>query len=300
MTNAPHSALYLTDARDLWWNDDYLALVAARTGLASARRVLDCGCGVGHWTRTIARLLSPPAQIIGVDRENAWIERASAPDARSPRPTIAPSFQRADVHALPFADATFDVVTCQTLLIHVKDPAAVVKEMVRVLRPGGRLLIAEPNNLAESVARLAVTPEFSLEDAVASFRLEATCEKGKHAAGLGYNSLGEGLVGVLDPTAVDDVRVWNNDRCAVFAPGEARATRLELHDARRLLDSGALGWSKDETLRYFLSGGGAEADFEALWNAARRSSIARLEALERGTLSQNEGGLFYLLSARKR
>ncbi|MCC7070563.1 MAG: class I SAM-dependent methyltransferase [Deltaproteobacteria bacterium] len=296
MDHEPHSARYLNDTRDLWWNEDFLALIAARTGLAHAARVLDCGAGLGHWTRTVARL-APHAELTGLEREPAWVARASA-DAP---PRV--SFLAGDVYALPFADGAFDVVTCQTLLIHLRDPRAAVREMVRVLRADGRLLLCEPNNLAEGVARLCVLPSFDLEDALAWLRLEATCEKGKHALGLGYNSLGEGLVELLDPSLVDDVSVWNNDKCTVFAPGESaaqRAARAEIADELRMLADDGFTWSREETLRYFRAGGGRDEDFAPLLARTRRAWAQRIEALARGTLSQNGGGMFYVASARKR
>lgn len=297
MTDAPHSALYLHDARDLYWNPDFLALVAARTQLASARRVLDVGAGLGHWTRTVARLLAPGAEVVGVDREDAWVDGArAAGDVDG----VTLTYLRGDAGALPFADGSFDVVTCQTVLIHVGDPRAVVQEMVRVLRPGGRLLLAEPNNLASTMGRAVASPHFDVDTAVAQFKLEAHCQKGKHALGLGYNSVGEGLVGLVDPGVVDDVHVWNNDKCAVFAPGEDRSRRDELRDERRRIESGALTWSKEETLRYFVAGGGDVDEFEALWRASLRASLAWLDAADAGDVCVNEGALFYLLSARKR
>ena len=256
MDHEPHSARYLNDTRDLWWNADYLALIAARTGLGEATRVLDCGAGLGHWTRTVARL-AKNADVIGLEREPAWVARASAgAPARV-------SFCQGDVQALPFADGSFDVVTCQTLLIHLREPRSAVREMVRVLRRGGRLLLCEPNNLAEGVARLCVLPSFDL----------------------------------------DDVAAWNNDLCMVFAPGEsaaARAARPEIVEEQRMLADGGFTWARDEALRYFCAGGGRDDEFEPLLARARRAWACRIDALTRGTLSQNCGGLFYVVSARKR
>ena len=53
-------------------------------------------------------------------------------------------YRVADAKTLPFPDASFDLVTCQTLLIHLADPSAVIAEMARVARPGGLVLAAEP------------------------------------------------------------------------------------------------------------------------------------------------------------
>src|SRR5687768_16077116 len=125
---APHSALYMSDGRDLWWNEDFLALIASRVDLARATRVLDCGAGQGHWTRTIARFLPRGAEVIGIEREAEWVARASA-STNAVGADVSLSFQQGDVNALPFDANSFDVVTCQTLLIHLPDPRTVVREM---------------------------------------------------------------------------------------------------------------------------------------------------------------------------
>jgi ubiquinone/menaquinone biosynthesis C-methylase UbiE len=100
------------------------------------------GAGHGHWTRTIARLVHPRADLVGLEREPAWVEEARKIASVEGR---ALSFVQGTAEALPFPDAHFDVVTCQTVLIHMKDPRHVVREMLRVLKPGGRLLLLEPN-----------------------------------------------------------------------------------------------------------------------------------------------------------
>jgi len=66
---------------------------------------------------------------------------------------------------LPFADATFDLVTCQTVLMHIADVAVALTEMVRVLAPGGLLLAAEPNNLAGTLVLDSITSTDPIADA---------------------------------------------------------------------------------------------------------------------------------------
>ncbi|MGC1181960.1 class I SAM-dependent methyltransferase [Legionella sp.] len=61
------------------------------------------------------------------------------------------SYQQGNANNIPFEDNTFDMVTCQTLLIHVGDVDHVLSEMIRVLKPGGLLVTVEPNNIARSL-----------------------------------------------------------------------------------------------------------------------------------------------------
>lgn len=295
--DAPHSAQVLNDDRELFWNPDFLRLLAARTGFDRARRVVDVGAGQGHWTRVVARLLAPGAEVIGVEREPAWVARASA---YPPVPGVAISYREGAAERLPIADASCDVVTCQTLLIHVADPGVVLREMHRVLAPGGLLIAAEPNNLASCVAMDVATPDYDVDDLVAVFRLEATCEKGKAALGLGYNSRGEGLVGFLDEERWTDVRAWVNDRARVVRAPYSDDVRRGIADERRTYAAGGFWWPRDETRRYFDAGGGDPAAFDALLAAARRVAEKRFASFDAGTHASLDGSTLYVIAARKR
>jgi SAM-dependent methyltransferase len=293
----PHSAQFLTDARDHWWNEDFLRLLAARTGLDRARRVVDVGAGQGHWTRTIARLLPRGASVIGVEREPAWVEKASAFPAVD---GVAIEHRVGSAERLPLEDGAVDVVTCQTLLIHVADPRAVLREMHRVLAPGGLLLACEPNNLSSFLGPHVATPDYDVEDLVAAFRLEAVCEKGKHALGLGYNSLGEGLVGLLADAEWTAIRAWACDKTRIArAPYDGDAKRA-LDDDRRWHEQGAFGWPIDETRRYWDAGGGDGASFADVFARARRVAAKRLAEVDAGTYAGLDGSLLYVIAATKR
>ncbi|MBS1984660.1 MAG: methyltransferase domain-containing protein, partial [Bdellovibrionales bacterium] len=144
--NTGHSAEYFGASRDFWWNHDFLALMAQRLRLDQCTLALDVGCGIGHWGFTLARAVNPRAQWTGVDREPNWVRRAGE-RARDAGLAERFRFVEGTAQALPFHDASFDLVTCQTVLIHLPDPRVALREMQRVLRPGGRLLVVEPNNL---------------------------------------------------------------------------------------------------------------------------------------------------------
>jgi SAM-dependent methyltransferase len=287
----PHSAHDLNDTRDLWWNRDFLSLLAQRAGLAGVRRALDVGAGQGHWTRTIAGLLSPEARVTGVDREKAWVRRAIEATAGD---TLFDVVQ-GDAQALPWPDATFELVTGQTLLTHVHEPANVVREMSRVLPPGGVILCAEPNNIGQCVSPLVGDPHFDIEDVVALFRLQATCERGKHALGLGYNSIGEHLVRFL-PSAFELLGVWNNDRCAVVRHRVDHQHRAEVVDGFRVNADG-FGWPRAEALRSYVAGGGDPNTFDTEVRRAHHLLHVYCGKTASGA-GRNEGGLFSVLGAR--
>lgn len=101
-------------------------------------RLLDVGCGFNH------RLLSAVEPFVG----EAWGIDRKAPETKRGRLNVV----RAGLDAgLPFDDACFDVVTMLAVLEHLDQPHAVLREIVRVLRPGGRLLLTVPAPAAKPV-----------------------------------------------------------------------------------------------------------------------------------------------------
>ncbi|MBB6097308.1 SAM-dependent methyltransferase [Deinobacterium chartae] len=108
---------------------DALIIELARRHLAGP--VLDAGCGSGEYTAALHAL---GLEVLGTDATPAMLGVA-----RRQFPQLA--FQAADLLALPFADAAFGGVFCLTVLEWVTDPWAALREVVRVTRPGGTLLL---------------------------------------------------------------------------------------------------------------------------------------------------------------
>ena len=103
-------------------------------------RVLDVGCGTGEITSRLAELF-PRASFVGIDIDEAHLAKART---RAASFGSRVEFRVADATALPFDDATFDLAVCRHLLQAVSDARRVLEEIVRVVRPGGRMhLIAE-------------------------------------------------------------------------------------------------------------------------------------------------------------
>jgi ubiquinone/menaquinone biosynthesis C-methylase UbiE len=104
--------------------------------LSGGMKVLDVAAGPGNFTRYLSDHLSGDGIAIGFDISEQMIERAVR-DNRGPHA----AYMRGDAQSLPFADNTFDAVCCFAALYLIPNPLAVVDELVRVLRPGGRIAI---------------------------------------------------------------------------------------------------------------------------------------------------------------
>jgi SAM-dependent methyltransferase len=114
--------------------EEYLTLL----DVAPRARVLDVGCGSGGATRAIAKRVGPEGRAVGIDASPALLEVAREL-AEKAGLSDAIEFKAGDCRALPFPDASFDVVLAATTLSHVPDPDRALSEMVRVARPGGRV-----------------------------------------------------------------------------------------------------------------------------------------------------------------
>ena len=109
------------------------------TAAPPSGRVLDVGCGPGHLANRLAR--DHGLEVTGLDLDPAMIERARANAERAVIAERRPSFVVGSVAALPFSDASFDLIVSTLSMHHWADATAGQAEIGRVLRPGGRALI---------------------------------------------------------------------------------------------------------------------------------------------------------------
>jgi SAM-dependent methyltransferase len=129
---------------------EWTGRLAGALKLAPGDKVLDVGCGTGAFAIEAARRVQPGGSVAGLDRNEGMLavarRKASAIDWRSGR-----------AEALPFADGAFDAVGSQFALMFFEDRVAGLREMSRVLKPGGRLAVAVWDALERSPGYAAMT-----------------------------------------------------------------------------------------------------------------------------------------------
>ena len=127
--------------------EPYAREVAARVP-TQARRVLEIAAGTGRVTRHLLAGLAPDGELIATDLNEPMVAEARRRVPADPRLR----WQVADAQALPFEDARFDLVACQFGLMFVPDKPLALREMRRVVRPGGTLLVSTWDDLARNPA----------------------------------------------------------------------------------------------------------------------------------------------------
>ncbi len=119
------------------WTQDLRRHLFSRAGVDRAARILDVGCGTGVLQRELDQI--GYSRAYGLDIEPRFLSEAQH---------VSPSrrYVLGDAHSLPYSKGSFDLTFCHFLLLWVEDPALVIKEMHRVTRPGGALMVlAEPD-----------------------------------------------------------------------------------------------------------------------------------------------------------
>jgi cyclopropane fatty-acyl-phospholipid synthase-like methyltransferase len=118
----------------------YTDLMIQRMPLQPGQRLLDVGCGTGQPAVRLAQATG--AAVVGITVNRMQVERATA-RAQADGVADQVQFEYANAMKLPYADASFDAVWALESMLHMPDHAQVLREMHRVVRSGGRFLIAD-------------------------------------------------------------------------------------------------------------------------------------------------------------
>jgi ubiquinone/menaquinone biosynthesis C-methylase UbiE len=117
-------------------NDRLMQHARVRPGVA----VLDLASGTGHPGIALAHRVTPSGSVMLTDLSPPMLDVARARLAKEGLANVA--FEVADAHRLPFADASFDAITCRLGIMYFTDLAGALREIARVLKPGGRVAFA--------------------------------------------------------------------------------------------------------------------------------------------------------------
>jgi len=225
-------------------------VVAAAAGVAPNQRVLDVACGTGVLACAAAAMVGSDGGVAGVDPNEDMLAVA-----RRKRTTVAVEWRIGCAESLPFPDGTFDAVVSQFGFMFFEDRCAALREMARVLRPGGRLAVAVCDALDHSPG-YAVLAELLHrlfgEEVAQAFRAPFACGDP------------EGLLAVCAEAGISNAEVTRHDGTVGFASANAlvSAERACVWTLGGLLDDAQFGRLRDqaeESLRPFTMDDGSLA-----------------------------------------
>lgn len=297
--NKGHSENYFEDYRDFWWNKGFLDLTAKRLDLHKHKSMLDVGCGQGHWTRILAPYLHRDAKINAVDKDKRWYGENEELKDHFSRLGIPFSLTEGDAQNLPFKDDVFDLVTCQTVLIHVPDPEKAIREMKRVLKPGGTLLCVEPNNIVQSLIKTSISKNESVEETLDHIKYRLIIEKGKKELGQGDNSLGDLLPGIFALQDLENIEVRLSDKAiAMYPPYD---NEEQVATLKQWMKGSSWKSNTQKDIDFFSAAGEKFMSFyfEYQEKYARRDEHI-MGALQREQYHAAGGSLMYLVNGKKK
>ncbi|MHC2991845.1 SAM-dependent methyltransferase [Pontibacter sp. HJ8] len=297
-----HSEDHLGPAREYWWNEDYLELLARRLNLEYCQSLVDIGCGKGMMGFKFSKYLPAGARVYGVDFEAEYIEeaqqRAQSIYLHNP---IDYKFLVGNASDIPLPDNLADITLCQTLLIHVKDPQRVIEEMIRITKPGGWVVALEPNNLVPNLMfdRYGET-DFDVESTLEVLEVKLRIEKGKKRLGEGFNSLGDVIPDLFVKAGLRDTKVWISDKAlSIIPPYDSAETMLRVEQMISWIESEAMGYQYQDNLNYFMAGGGDKDKFDAYWQKLLYNKFNLKQRLQNGEYISAGGSLIYIVAGRK-
>jgi ubiquinone/menaquinone biosynthesis C-methylase UbiE len=214
--------------------------------LRSGARLLDLGCGVGNTARNLPAELR--LTVTGIDFSRSNLQRAVAESGNR-----AASFVQADAHRLPFADNSFDGALCECVMSLLLDKPAVLGEIHRILKPGGRLGITDMSvtgDLADDFAA-TVAPWTCLADALdrdsyvalfesAGFEVMAVADESNALTDLVSNLKrkliligASGLASGQMPLDIESIRYWLKRFAGEVDKGAISYLRFQLQSCER-------------------------------------------------------------------
>ncbi|HZW83829.1 MAG TPA: methyltransferase domain-containing protein [Candidatus Deferrimicrobium sp.] len=298
--NKKHSQEYLGEARDYWWNDDFLCLLAKRLNLSECTTLVDIGCGKGYLAYMFAPYLNSNAKVYGFDKEQQWIDDAIVRTKTfSNTNDVNFYFQVGDAYKIPVENSLSDITVCQTLLIHLNNPIAAINEMKRITRDGGLVVAIEPNNIINSLVADSLSDD-DINDKVELLEIQLRIELGKKLLGEGYNSVGDLIPQMFKESGLKDIQVWLCDKpLSIIPPYDTREKILRVQETLTWLEREEVYLDYQGQLRYFLGGGGTEEKFNNHWIKTKTKMERLKSALENETYISSGGSIMYIVAGRK-
>jgi len=202
----------IIEQRKGMWRPDTVEKFSKWLNLRNGLKVADIGCGLGYLGFTFWEYFGKGGKYNGIDISEDLIKDASK---LSEKWAIngEVNFKVSDAYSLDFENNLFDIVMCQTLLMHLENPDKAISEMKRILKPGGIILCIEPDNLSHSIFdSFGSSLEETIEEQLTKHKTMYYAFKGRKKLKLGDNTIGNRLPKLLFNANFTDIDIRRNDK----------------------------------------------------------------------------------------
>lgn len=286
-----------TTTRHFLWNDDYIELLAHKLDLQKVGTLVDIGSGFGFIAGLFGLYMKPGSLVYGFNPDAKPIAEAQARASANPF-SVSFRFEVAEPERLPLDDGQADLVLCQYVLSKVADPAAVLKEMCRIVKPGGRVVAFEPNTTIQSLVLDSASSHYTLEERLTQVRYQSYYEAGKALLGRGQDGVGDRVPELFLASGLKLLDVRLSDKAAaVYPPYAGEEQRVRLEELTTWQDR----FTAHEGLirECFLKGGGSAREFEQFraWELAENARVR--EQIAAGRFVHPGGMLTYIVIGQR-
>ncbi len=291
----------IVEQRKYLWFPEAIEKYASWMGLKPGMTAIDVGCGLGYLGYTYWPYFGKGGRYIGVDKSDKLLKDAEEGAKVWARSGKA-EFKIGDAYNLPFECGFADWVMCQTLLMHLEKPEEAIKEMIRVLKPGGLFMCKEPDNLSVGLSRQYFSAyEFSYEDFILQAKINLTLHEGRKKLGRGDQSIGNKIPHMLSELGMREIDIRMNERVHFLEPpyeSEEQKHLLKTLIKQHTNEKDKKFWIEQGRVE-FEAGGGNLADYDRWIEIMDKFLAAARKQYKDGTFACCTGMYFFIIKARK-
>ena len=276
-------------------------LMAQRWELQKYSTLLDVGCGICHWSKILIPYLKNGAKVFAIDSDEKSAQGSNELHKYFADFDAEITFKTGNAHELEFDDDSFDVVTCQTVLIHLENPQKAVREMYRVVKPGGKVICAEPNNSAPSLIMDSISRFRTIEEILEAVKYSILYEKGKILSAQGNNSIGDFVPEMFSKAGLKNIKVFLSDKAMpLLPPYQSIEQQAEIDGILEWKKTNSAVFDKQIAKRYFEALGDEYLQFfEEYWENIVKQWNEIIEAISEKRFYSSGASLMYLVSGEK-
>jgi SAM-dependent methyltransferase len=291
----------IVEQRKYLWFPEAIEKYASWMGLKQGMTAIDVGCGLGYLGYTYWPYFGKGGRYIGVDKSKTLLKNAANGAKTWARGGDA-EFKIGDAYNLPFESGFADWIMCQTLMMHLEKPKEAIKEMIRVLKPGGLFMCKEPDNLSVAISRHFYSAfQFSHEDLILQTKIQLTINDGRIKLGRGDQSIGNKIPHILSELGMRQIDIRMNERVHFLEPpyeSKEQKNLLKIVRTQHTDEKEKKYWN-ERNREEFEAGGGDPADYKHWIKLMDKFRAAVKKQYDRKEYVCCAGKYFYIIKARK-